>query len=48
MRGESCSECLVRRVDLLLNAAMDDDVLLALLPEVKDLSEPSDKQKENI
>ena len=45
---ESCSECLVRRTNLLLNATMDDDVMLALLPEIEDLSHASDKQKENI
>ena len=48
MKNETCSECLVRRGELLLNASTDDDVLLGLLPDIDDISEATDKQKENV
>ena len=46
--GESVVSCLIRREELLRGATFDDDILLSLVSDIKDINELTSKQKENI
>ena len=41
-------DCLVRREELLRGGTFDDDILLTLVSDVKDIKDLSSKQKENV
>ena len=46
--GESVINCFIRREELLRGGTFDDDIVLSLVSEIKDINELSSKQKENI